>query len=197
MFDYIRGELIEASPTKVTIETHGIGYAIHIPLSTYNKLPKAGTQVTLYLFQAIREDAHILYGFMTKDERDFFISLCSVSGIGPKTALALIGHLEATDLYMAIAQSQVSVLCKIPGVGKKTAERLVVELRDRMKAPENKNFITDLPSSVSSITGDAINALIHLGYNALQAQKAVRAVLASKNDSPPLAELITLALRQI
>jgi len=197
MFDYLRGELVETSLTKAIIEANGVGYAIHIPLSTYNHLPPANTQVTLYLFQVIREDAHTLYGFMTRDERDFFISLCTVSGIGPKTALALIGHLDAADLYMAIAQSQISVLCKIPGVGKKTAERLVVELRDRIKAPENKNFTTSSPVEVTSSSNDAVSALIHLGYNALQAQKAVRIVLASKNTPPPLAELITLALRQI
>lgn len=197
MFDYIHGELVESSITKAIVETAGIGYAVHIPLSTYNKLPSTGTKITLYLFQVIREDAHTLYGFLTRDERDFFISLCAVSGIGPKTALALIGHLEASDLYMAISQSQVSLLCKIPGVGKKTAERLVVELRDRIKAPESKIFSGGLTTGAGSAVNDATSALIHLGYNALQAQKAVRAVLASRNDPPPIAELITLALRQI
>jgi holliday junction DNA helicase RuvA len=197
MFDYLRGDLVEASPTKAVVDVNNIGYAIHIPLSTYNKLPVIGSKITLYLFQVIREDAHTFYGFTTKDEREFFISLCTVSGIGPKTALALIGHLDAQDLYMAIAQSQVSVLCKIPGVGKKTAERLVVELRDRVKAPENKHFIANGSREEKSAAGDAVSALIHLGYNALQAQKAVRAVLASKEAPPPLAELITLSLRQI
>ncbi len=197
MFDYIRGELIETSPTKAVVDAGGIGYAILIPLSTFNKSPAIGSKISLYLSLVVREDAHTLYGFLTRDERDLFITLCDVSGVGPKTALALIGHLEANDLFMAIAHSQVAVLCKIPGVGKKTAERLVVELRDRIKAPSGKNSPTTSPAGGGSVMNDAISALIHLGYNALQAQKAVRTVLATREKPPILAELITAALRQI
>ena len=194
MFEYLVGTLTEAFPTKAIIETSGLGYAVNIPLSTYNKLPKIGSEVKIYLSLSIREDAHLLYGFFTREERDLFLSLCDVSGIGPKTALALIGHLEATDLYMAISQSQVSVLCKIPGVGKKTAERLVVELKDRLKV---KNSLPPSIPKENSLAGDAISALINLGYNAIQAQKAVRTVLESNSNCKGLSELITSALRQI
>jgi holliday junction DNA helicase RuvA len=193
MFEYIVGALTEAFPTKAIIETGGIGYAVNIPLSTYKKLPNIGSEVKIYLSLTIREDAHLLYGFFSKEERDLFLSVCEVSGIGPKTALSLIGHLEAADLYMAISQSQVSVLCKIPGVGKKTAERLVVELKDRIKV---KNSPTSSLPKENSTSGDAISALINLGYNAIQAQKAVRSVLESKS-SAGLSELITSALRQM
>jgi len=197
MFEYLRGQLTEAAPNKTVIEISGIGYAVSIPLSTYRKLPNIGATVRLYTCLSIREDAHILYGFLTCDERDLFISLCDVSGIGPKTALALIGHLEIHDLYTAISQAHISLLCKIPGVGKKTAERLVVELRDRIKSHQLKNPL-DLPSCKEpSTAADAISALINLGYNALQAQKAVHAAQATRSEAFSLPELIATALRQI
>jgi Holliday junction DNA helicase RuvA len=194
MFEYILGTLRDASFTKAIVEANGLGYAINIAINTYNKLPKLGSEVKLYLSLSIREDAHLLYGFLSLEERDLFLSLCAVSGIGPKTALALTGHLEAADLYMAISQAQVSVLCKIPGVGKKTAERLVVELRDKVKV---KNSVTTSIPKENSLASDATSALINLGYNPIHAQKAVRSALESKSNCTTLSELITSALRQI
>lgn len=194
MFEYIVGTLKDSSFSKAIVEANGFGYAIHISLNTYNKLPKLGAEVKIYLSLSIREDAHLLFGFLSIEERDLFLSLCEVSGIGPKTGLAITGHLDAADLYMAISQNQVSVLCKIPGVGKKTAERLVVELKDRVKV---KNSLAVAMPKENSLAGDAISALINLGYNPLHAQKAVRSVLESKSDCTGLSELITTALRQI
>lgn len=197
MFEYLRGQLTETSLTKAVIEAAGIGYAVLIPLSTYNRLPKIGSPIHLYTLLVVREDAHTLYGFLTSEERDLFISVCDVSGIGPKIALALIGHLDIGDLYTAISQGQVQLLCKIPGVGKKTAERLVLELRDRLKTPLFKNSLGAPSGGGNSLTTDAVSALINLGYNALQAQKAVRTIQASRQEELSLPELITAALRQI
>jgi Holliday junction DNA helicase RuvA len=192
MLEYIRGKLTEATPEKAVIEIGGLGYLIYIPFNNYAKLPALGKEILLYISPYVREDCHKHFGFITREERDLFEQFHAISGIGPKTALALIGHLELSDLYFAISQKNVAVLCKIPGVGKKTAERLVVELKDRVQKhslalPENKGKAVD----------DAIAALINLGYPPIRAQKAVKTVLESVKEKPELPQLITLALKQI
>lgn len=199
MFEYIKGTLTEASPVKITLETHGVGYLLFIPLNNYAKLPKVGSPLTLYVSTVIREDSHKNYGFLTIDQRDLFESLIEVSGIGPKTAIALLGHMEINDLQFAIVQGNSPAICKIPGIGKKTAERLVIELRDKVKK------FCDKPSSGQShsafgdhgIISDAISALVNLGYNPVQAQKAIKTALGKSEDEPELAKLITRALRCI
>ncbi len=197
MMDYIKGVLTYSSPAKTVIETGGIGYKLQIPLGNYSKLPKTGEPICLFISTVIREDSHKNYGFLTTDERDLFETLIEVSGIGPKTALALLGHLEATDLQIAISRSDISSICKVPGIGKKTAERLIVEMRDRMQ----KNPITSDFSSPSKpgkgIASDALSALIHLGYQPLQAQKAVNSVIKEKDEEPELSALITAALKKL
>jgi holliday junction DNA helicase RuvA len=189
MYEYMKGRLIDADPSRVTLDIGGVGYLLFIPLSTYAKLPSFGHEILFYVSLIIREDAHTLYGFLTRIERDLFLKLNTISGIGPKTALALIGHLEAQDLQWAISQANVNLLCKVPGIGKKTAERLVVEMRDTLKKAPLSVENTHKPSV------DALNALVHLGYNPLQAQKAVKAALSEAKQELNLPELITLALR--
>ncbi|MBS0652272.1 MAG: Holliday junction branch migration protein RuvA [Verrucomicrobia bacterium] len=199
MFEYIKGTLTEATPSKVTLETHGVGYLLFIPLNNYAKLPKVGSPLTLYVSTVIREDSHKNYGFLTTDQRDLFESLIEVSGIGPKTALALLGHMEINDLQFAIVQGNTPAICKIPGIGKKTAERLVIELRDKVKKFGDKSG-SDHPLSSSGgqgVIGDAISALVNLGYNPVQAQKAIKAALGKSEEEPELAKLITSALRCI
>lgn len=191
MLEYIRGKLTEATPEKAVVETQGLGYRLYIPFSNYAKLPAVGKEVFLFVYAHIREDSHKQFGFLTREERDLFEQLNAVSGIGPKTALALVGHMELSDLYFAISQKNVAVLCKIPGVGKKTAERLVVELKDRLQKQ------TPSAAGPSKSVEDAISALINLGYPALRAQKAVKTVLETAKAKPELSQLITLALRQI
>ncbi len=199
MFEYIKGTLTETSPTKVTLETHGVGYLLFIPLNNYGKLPKIGSQLILYVSTVIREDSHKNYGFLTAGQRDLFESLIEVSGIGPKTALALLGHMEINDLQFAIAQGNAPAICKIPGIGKKTAERLVIELQDKVKKFNDKS---DSDHSLLSLGGrgvisDAISALVNLGYNPVQAQKAIKTALGKSEEEPELAKLITSALRSI
>lgn len=197
MMEYIKGLLSESTPSKTIVETGGIGYRIHIPLSNYAKLPKLGQPICLFLSTVIREDSHKNYGFLTAQERDLFETLIDVSGIGPKTALALLGHIEACDLQMAISSSDINSICKVPGIGKKTAERLIVEMRDRVQ--KNQAFSLSFSSSRSEKTTatDALSALVNLGYPALQVQKTVKFIIESEDKEWELAELITCALKKL
>lgn len=191
MFEYLKGTLIEASPLKAIIETQGLAYRIWIPLNHFARFPELGKEITLFLSHIVREDAEDLYGFLTKPERELFTLLHSVSGIGPKTALGLIGHMEGSALEQAIAESNINALCRVPGIGKKTAERLILELRDKVK----KIFPSSSPTAL--LADDALSALLHLGYNPAHAQKAIKKVLETNQKIPSLSELITLSLRSL
>lgn len=200
MFEYIKGTLVEITPHKAVVDVGGIGYALLIPLSTYAKMPQMGEEVLFYISPVIREDSHRNFAFLSREERDLFERLSDISGIGPKTALAFIGHMESSDLETAITTANVSLLSKIPGVGKKTAERLIVELRDKI-AKSHKH--PPLPTQSHKMTdhdrvvNDALSALINLGYNSLQAQKAIKNALTHLEKEPELSELITTALKGI
>ncbi len=187
MFEFIKGSLIEKTPNKAVVETGGIGYRIAIALNTYTRLRATGQNAQFFLSQVVREDSNTLYGFIEKEERDLFETLIAISGIGPKTALAIIGHVEMASFHRAIATSDIRLLSKIPGIGKKTAERLVIEMRDKLKGK---------PISHSDgLSGDAINALLNLGYNPIEAQKAVREALNEEKED--LGKIITLALKKV
>lgn len=190
MYEYLKGKLVASFPGKATVEVNGLGYALLMPLNNYPKLPQVGKEILLYLALIVREDAHTLFAFLTRSERELFNRLTQVSGIGPKTALALVGHMEASDLQIAISQGNLSVLCKVPGIGKKTAERLIVDLRDSFKKTPQ---LESQPSE--GISSDALNALIHLGYHPLQAQKAIHAAIQKTSIELDLPQLITEALR--
>lgn len=192
MYESIKGPLIDKIPSRAVVEAGGVGYRLTIPLSTYTHLPALNKQVQLFLSQVVREDSNTLYAFLTKEERDLFEVLITLSGIGPKTALAIIGHMEMGAFQRAIGLADVRLLSKIPGVGKKTAERLVIEMRDKFKGRKN----TVMPLS-SGIVGDAMNALLYLGYNPLEAQKAVQEVLQEKKEETDLGKIITAALQKI
>ncbi len=198
MYEYVRGRLVSSSPSKVIIEVGGIGFRLLIPLSVYGRLPTIGQEIFLYVAHVIREDSQTFYGFLGCEERDLFFSFCEVSGIGPKTALAIIGHMELNTLYAAINQGQLPLLCKIPGIGKKTAERLVIEMRDRLHPKEKQIALLTLdPTGQNVLVSDAMNALINLGYNALQAQKAIANALSHTPTQDDLASLITTSLRHL
>ncbi len=196
MYAYIKGIVAEATPSKIVIEAQGIGFSLLIPLSNFSKLPSLGSPILLYTTCVIREDSQKLYGFLTQEEKNLFETLIDVSGVGPKTALGLIGHMEVHNLQQAIHQGNCALICKIPGIGKKTAERLVVELRDKIKKTLHSSSSTqhrNLPSTAE----DALSALLNLGYNASQAQKAVKQVLSTHAEELPLATFITSALRSM
>lgn len=192
MFDYLKGILTKATLHKVTLEVQGLGYLLLIPLNNYNLLPHIGGAVIFFISTVIREDSHKMYGFLTEKQRDLFECLIDVSGIGPKTALALLGHMEINALEQAISQGKTELICKIPGVGKKTSERLIIEMRDKIKAaPE-----AGVPLSTEGVHQDAISALVNLGYNLSQAQKAIKAASSTVKEAT-IPALITAALRNI
>src|SRR3989344_8396803 len=148
MYEAIRGVLKEKEPLKAVVETGGISYRLTIPLNTYTKLPSLETPIHLFLSHIVREDAHTLYAFWVKEERDLFEVLINLSGIGPKTAAAIVGHMEIDAFHHAITAADIRILSKIPGIGKKTAERLVIEMRDKIKLKKENGYLSSKPSSL-------------------------------------------------
>jgi len=197
MYEYLKGTLVETSLSKAVVDVQGIGYILLIPFNNFSKLPPLGSSTSFYLSFVVREDSQKLYGFLTRQERDLFESLLDVSGIGPKTALCLVGHMEIRDLQAAIGHGNTQLICKIPGIGKKTAERLVVEMRDKVKKGMESSSDTFPQSENKGTAADAVSALMNLGYNSSQAQKAIKAAMNKFEGEPELAKLITAALRCI
>lgn len=191
MFEFIRGKMVASDFSKAVVDVGGVGYGVVISLKTYQKLPQSGLDVFFYVTPIIREDGHALYGFLVLDEKHLFEKIIAISGIGPKTAMGILGHVDIADFQVAILQCNTALLSKIPGIGKKTAERLVMELKDKFNA-------TSLPKTEgSTIMGDAISALINLGYHPLDAQSAIKKILSTHQQEPSLKELISGALRVI
>jgi Holliday junction DNA helicase RuvA len=197
MIGSLTGILKHKSPTEVMLDVNGVGFAVIIPLSTFEKLGDPGTRVTLLTHMHVREDALQLFGFSSEEERFLFKLLISVNGIGPKIAQGILSGIPVADLRLHIAKGNLSALTAIPGVGKKTAERLVVELRDKMGKLE-----TTMPGQVTDQEGtelrqEALLALTSLGYNRPLAEKAIRQVLHdSAGERLSLQDLIKKALRQ-
>ena len=164
------------------LDVNGVGYELEVPMTTLYRLPSLGEPVTLHTHLVVREDAHLLYGFAEKRERELFRELIRLNGVGPKLALALMSGLEVDELVRCVQAQDTSTLVKIPGVGKKTAERLLVELKDRFKVWENMPSIAPLvtepklATAVSSAEADAVSALIALGFKPQEASRAVSAV---------------------
>ena len=198
MIGRLRGTLAEKQPPHVIIEINGLGYELEVPMTTLYRLPSVGEPVTLHSHLVVREDAHLLYGFFEKRERELFRELIRLNGVGPKLALALMSGLEVDELVRCVQAQDTSVLVRIPGVGKKTAERLLVELKDRFKAWETVPGMSTLVveprmgGAVSSAENDAVSALISLGY---KPQEASRAVSAIKEDGLSSEDMIRRALK--
>lgn len=197
MFESIKGVLKDKDPHKAIVETGGIGYRLSIPLSVYTRLPQLEAPVQFYLSQVVREDSNTLYAFLSKEERDLFELLITLSGIGPKTGLAIIGHIEIGAFQRAIAAADVRLLSKIPGIGKKTAERLVIEMRDKFKNIKRDKNNASPAALGDGLVADALNALLNLGYNPVEAQKAVNAAFDEKKEETDLGRLISSALQKI
>ncbi len=195
MFEYIKGSLIEVDTQKAIIDVNGIGYKVFIPSCIYPDLLNT-KDVFLYLCYIVKEDSQTFYGFLTKIQREIFLLLTTVSGVGAKTAILLLGHLNIENLHFAITNGDTRCICQVPGIGKKTAERLIVELKDKFKNLDKK-YIDIFTSKTSSIATDAIAALMNLGYSSSQARRAIKLVLDSSDDKPELSTLITLALKKI
>ena len=200
MFAYIKGLLVHSTSAAVVIETGGIGYKIFIPANAYMQLPQLGQSLTLHTSFIVRELAQALYGFFTPQERDFYESLLGVTGVGPKIALALIGHMPLADLHRAIVNEDTATICRVPGIGKKGAERLIIELRDKVGAMSPSfGDIAQKPVGGSrvQIVNDAMSALINLGYNQGIAQKALKRTLKDAPDGIDLPTLISISLKNV
>lgn len=200
MITFLRGKLVESSPTHVTVDVQGIGYEALIPVSSYDKLPAPGQDIHLLTHLAIREDAHILYGFMTQSERDLFrLLINTVSGIGPKIALNILSGVSVTAFRGAVANQDIKALSSISGVGKKTAERIVVELKDKIGASagwEAASATRGIASSENQKLSDAMLALVALGYKQPEAQEMVRGAAAVLGPTASVDQLVRASLKR-
>lgn len=177
MVSHLKGILSRKAPTEIVVDVNGVGYAVSIPLSTYEKLGETGAAVTILTYTHVREDILQLYGFATEAEREIFRLLISVSGIGPKIAQGILSGVQPSELQNLIAQANVVALTAIPGVGRKTAERLIVELRDKITKLDSGSFSSGPTDAAQGIRAEALMALISLGYNRAAAEKAIRTAL--------------------
>jgi len=199
MISFLQGKLVDALPTSVTVNVNGVGYDVLIPLSSLDKLPQPGGEVTILTHLVVREDAHLIYGFMTVAERELFRMLINnVSGIGPKTALNVLSGMNAVTFRGAVASGDVKSLSQISGVGKKTAERIVVELRDKVGAAgawEATSAARSLSASDQKVN-DAVLALMALGFKQPEAHESVRAAQAMLGEKASVEELVRAALKK-
>jgi Holliday junction DNA helicase RuvA len=197
MYDYIKGILTDISPSKATLETHGVGYSLFIPVSAFAELIRfQGKEITLFSSFVVREDSHRLFGFLNKEQKEAFETLSEVSGIGPKTALAIIGHLSLKELERAVQEQDLFTLSKVPGIGKKTAERLILDMKDKLKHLHTAFNEKDILSKDQlSLMGDALSALLHLGYSQSLAQPVIKKAIQKISLPHTLSELITISLK--
>ena len=172
MIGRLSGMLLEKNPPQVLLDVGGVGYEIDVPMSTFYNLPKIGEKVALFTQLIVREDAHLLYGFGTESERATFKQLLKVSGVGPKVGLAVLSGMSVNDLAEAVATQESGRLTKVPGIGKKTAERLLLELKDKLKV-DVRISVGGAPTIASSAS-DILNALMSLGYNEKEALYAIK-----------------------
>ncbi|HET7371131.1 MAG TPA: Holliday junction branch migration protein RuvA [Gammaproteobacteria bacterium] len=191
MIGRLKGVLVEKQPPRLLLDVSGVGYEVEAPMSTFYGLPKLGEPLMLLTHLAIREDAHVLYGFATAEERELFRSLIRVSGIGPKLALTILSGISVDAFERCVEAQDTATLTRLPGVGKKTAERLVMEMRDRI----NADTAARLPAGAIATArpaDEAQTALIALGYKPQEAAKMVR---EAGGEDMPAEEIIRLALK--
>lgn len=188
MISRLSGRLVEKSPPTIVVDVQGVGYEVDVPMSTFYQLPATGQEVRLFTHLVVREDAHLLFGFATEAERQVFRQLLRITGIGTRTALALLSGLSVDELYAAVSQQDGARLTRVPGIGKKTAERLLLELKDRLSFAPGAQ-----PSGggAAPAGSDALNALVALGYS----DKEARAALGRLEPGLAVSDAIRQALR--
>ena len=199
MIEYIKGELADLSPAMAVVEAGGVGYAMNISLNTYSAI-QGKNAVKLYAFEAIREDAHVLYGFVSKKERELFQLLITVSGIGPNTARMVLSSMSPSELCNSISTGNEKLIKGIKGIGLKTAQRIIVDLRDKIVT---LGIAEEIPAGGSiqspvnnQVKDEAVSALTMLGFSPAPSQKVVVSILQERADAP-VEEVIKLALKQI
>lgn len=200
MYSYIKGELVEIFEDSIVVENNGIGYNIRIPGSIIDSLEGLGQEVKIYTYTYIREDAMLLYGFLTRDDLHIFKLLLGVSGIGPKGALAILSVMTPDDLRFAVLADDDKTIAKAPGIGKKTAQRLIIELKDRLSLAEAyaKGIVQEAAAQGSvkgTVRQEAVEALVALGYSSAEAMKAVNGVEISEDTT--VEEVLKISLRQM
>ena len=199
MIAALTGRLAHKAPSHVTLDVHGVGYEVFIPLSTFYALPEINEPASLSVHTHLREDAIQLYGFVTALEKDSFILLTSISGIGPKLALSVLSALNVPDLVSAILAGDVEKLSSVPGIGKKTAARIVLELKDKVE--RLRVTPSPIPQAVSGPSGrlqdDALSALVNLGYKAADVKEAIKRAAQVRPEPVPLTELIREVLKDL
>ncbi len=202
MIGRIRGILADKQPPHLLIESHGIGYEVEAPMSVFYKLPETGEEVVLYTHFVVREDAQLLYGFSSRDERELFRTLIKVNGVGPKLGLTLLSGIEADAFVRCIQEGDSATLVKLPGVGKKTAERLIVEMKDKLdrwqSAPllDGKPLVAggEMAAAAKDVEQEAVSALVALGYKPQEASKVIGKMFKEGMTSE---ELIRQALQNM
>lgn len=193
MIEYIKGNITELTPAMAVLECGGVGYGINISLNTYSAIQNLSS-CKLYIYEAIREDAHILYGFSNKQERELFLLLISVSGIGGNTARMILSALTVSEICNVISSENVNMLKTVKGIGLKTAQRVIVELKDKIKVTGME--AGSQPIKNTEIQDEAVAALTMLGFNAAASQKVVAAILKELPDAP-VEQVIKLALKRL
>lgn len=193
MIDYIKGEIAELTPTAVSIEAYGIGYFINISLNTYTSL-SGQKNAKLFIYEAIREDAYQLYGFYDKQERELFILLISVSGIGASTARMMLSSMSTRELTTVIASGNADMLKTVKGIGLKTAQRVIVDLKDKIKIGETDQ--SEVFTTLNLSAEEAVAALVMLGFTQQPSQKVVTKIIKDKPDST-VEEIIKKALKML
>lgn len=200
MISYVRGELISIENEKVIVEVQGVGLGIYMPMQSVSLLPPVGEEVRLHTYMNVREDAIQLFGFLTKDDLNIFKQVITVSGIGPKGGLNILSHLSSDDLRFAIMANDAKTIASTPGIGKKTAEKLIIELKDKMKIEEildarvEHNGLSH-EGGTDDVQKEAIQALVALGYGSTDAMKAIKKVQV--HEYTTVEELLKLALKNI
>ncbi len=202
MIGWMEGTLLEKQPPRLLINVHGIGYELEAPMSTFNTLAGVGDQVTVHIHQIVREDAHALYAFSSRGERDFFRMLLKVNGVGAKLGLTVLSGMEPRVLAQCIFEGDTASLSRLPGIGKKTAERLVVEMRDKLGNGQNPFAGSDrsstgtqsMPSRPSDPVSEAVSALVALGLKPNEASRRVQAV---ECEDKQCEDIVRLALQSL
>lgn len=199
MIAALTGRLLSKSPSQITLDVQGVGYEVFIPLSTFYSLPDLNESASLRIHTHLREDAIQLFGFLTATEKDAFILLTGISGIGPKLALSVLSTLSVTDLVTAIQSGDMDKLATVPGIGKKSAGRIVLELKDKVER------LHAMPAAVATATrdqptslhDDALSALVNLGYRAQEAKDIITRITQSQPSPMPLKDLIRETLKEL
>jgi Holliday junction DNA helicase RuvA len=199
MIGQLRGQLLAKRPNLVLVDVHGVAYEVHIPVTTFYDLPGEGGEVVLKIHTHVREDALLLYGFGSQREKDFFLKLVAISGIGPKVAIAILSGARVDELAAAVSSGDLIRLTRIPGVGRKTAERIVLELKSQMQPfliGEAAAAAAE-PKRVDALQDDVVSALVNLGYGRPAAEKALTETVRAGECERTFEELLRQSLRRL